>query len=101
MFANNILADFSYGERDIQINEKYVHLGWDNYWEQDEWWVDSKTKMWNKFNKVSINQTLTKLNGWFFNYLHLQLIPFSMAICDLYRRWVGNEFFAEFWLFDI
>jgi hypothetical protein len=45
MFANDILADFSYGERDIQINEKYVHLGWDNYWEQDEWWVDEKTKM--------------------------------------------------------
>ncbi|MCP9766382.1 hypothetical protein EGI22_00590 [Lacihabitans sp. LS3-19] len=45
MFANDILADFSYGERDIQINEKYVPLGWDNYWEQDEWWVDSKTKM--------------------------------------------------------
>lgn len=45
MFANDILADFSYGERDIQINEKYVHLGWDNYWEQDEWWIDAKTKM--------------------------------------------------------
>lgn len=45
MFANDILADFSYGERDIQINEKYVHLGWDNYWEQDEWWVESKAKM--------------------------------------------------------
>ncbi len=45
MFANDILADFSFGERDIQINEKYVHLGWDNYWEQDEWWVDNKIKM--------------------------------------------------------
>ncbi len=45
MFANDILADFSYGERDIEINKKYLHLGWDNYWEQDEWWVDSKTSM--------------------------------------------------------
>ncbi len=38
MFANEILEDFSYGEREIEINEKYRSLGWENYWEGEEWW---------------------------------------------------------------
>ncbi|MFN8353536.1 MAG: hypothetical protein U0Y10_03745 [Spirosomataceae bacterium] len=42
MFANNILKNFSIGERDVEINPKYRHLGWDNYWEFEEWWVDTK-----------------------------------------------------------
>ena len=42
MFANNILKNFSIGERDVEINPKYRHLGWDNYWEVEEWWVESK-----------------------------------------------------------
>jgi hypothetical protein len=37
-FANDILQEFSYGERDIEINPKYRHLGWDTFWEGDEWW---------------------------------------------------------------
>lgn len=37
-FANNILTDFAIGEREVEINKKYRHLGWDNYWENDEWW---------------------------------------------------------------
>lgn len=41
-FANEIIKDFSIGERDIEINQKYRHLGWDNYWEMDEWWHDTK-----------------------------------------------------------
>ena len=41
MFANNILKNFSIGERDVEINPKYRHLGWDNYWEIEEWWVES------------------------------------------------------------
>jgi len=41
MFANDILEDFSYGEREIEINKKYRSLGWDNYWENDEWWAKS------------------------------------------------------------
>jgi len=40
MFANDILADFSYGEREIEINEKYRALGWDNFWENEEWWSE-------------------------------------------------------------
>lgn len=41
-FANDILKDFSIGERDVEINEKYRKLGWDNFWENDEWWAESK-----------------------------------------------------------
>ncbi|MFN8345041.1 MAG: hypothetical protein U0X91_08555 [Spirosomataceae bacterium] len=41
MFANNILTDFSIGEREVEINKKYRHLGWDNYWENEEWWHDN------------------------------------------------------------
>lgn len=37
-FANNILTDFAIGEREVEINKKYRHLGWDNYWENEEWW---------------------------------------------------------------
>lgn len=43
-FANDILKDFSYGERDIEINEKYRHLGWDTFWSGDEWWNESPKK---------------------------------------------------------
>lgn len=43
-FANDILEEFSYGERDIQINEKYRHLGWDNFWDGEEWWNDAPGK---------------------------------------------------------
>lgn len=44
-FANDILKEFSIGERDVEINEKYRSLGWDNFWENDEWWAESKVKM--------------------------------------------------------
>jgi hypothetical protein len=40
-FANDILTDFSYGERDVVINEKYRALGWDNFWDGEEWWQDT------------------------------------------------------------
>jgi len=40
IFANDILEDFSFGEREIEINKKYRALGWDNYWENEEWWND-------------------------------------------------------------
>jgi hypothetical protein len=41
-FANNILKDFSYGERDVTINEAYRHLGWQEIFDMDEWWNDAK-----------------------------------------------------------
>ncbi len=40
-FANNILEEFSYGEREIEINPKYRQYGWDNFWEGDEWWSET------------------------------------------------------------
>ena len=42
--GNDILKDFSVGERDVEINEAYRNLGWDNFWENDEWWTEVKTK---------------------------------------------------------
>ncbi len=41
MIANNVLENFSIGERDVQINPKYRRLGWDNFWENEEWWAES------------------------------------------------------------
>ena len=44
--ANDILKDFSYGEREVEINEKYRSLGWQSFWENDEWWNEAeKPKM--------------------------------------------------------
>ncbi|UYZ59873.1 hypothetical protein [Hymenobacter latericus] len=39
--GNEILEEFSVGMREVQINPKYVKLGWDTYWENDEWWVEA------------------------------------------------------------
>jgi hypothetical protein len=45
-FANDILKDFSYGEREVEINPKYRSLGWESFWENDEWWNEAeKPKM--------------------------------------------------------
>ena len=38
----NILTDFSVGERGMEVNPKYAKLGWNKYWENDEWWAASK-----------------------------------------------------------
>lgn len=45
-FANDILKDFSYGEREVEINPQYRSLGWESFWENDEWWHEAeKPKM--------------------------------------------------------
>ncbi|MDJ1481800.1 hypothetical protein QNI16_14970 [Cytophagaceae bacterium YF14B1] len=41
--GDSILEDFTIGDRDVMINPKYHKLGWDNYWENDEWWNDSSS----------------------------------------------------------
>ncbi|MCC2546377.1 hypothetical protein LJY25_07965 [Hymenobacter sp. BT175] len=41
MVANTILRDFAIAERDVTINPQYVHLGWDKYWENDEWYAEA------------------------------------------------------------
>lgn len=37
-FADQVLKDFSYGERAVEINPEYNNLGWDNFWDGEEWW---------------------------------------------------------------
>lgn len=39
--AQDIFADFNVGERGPEINEKYAKLGWDSYWENEEWWAET------------------------------------------------------------
>jgi hypothetical protein len=39
--APYIFKDFMLDERMGQVNPKYAKLGWDEYWQNDEWWADS------------------------------------------------------------
>ncbi len=39
--GNDILKDFSYGERDVEINPKYRDLGWAEWWSGEEWWNEA------------------------------------------------------------
>lgn len=39
--APDVYKDFSIGDRSGEINPKYAKLGWNTYWENDEWWADS------------------------------------------------------------
>ncbi|RZK99108.1 MAG: hypothetical protein EOO62_25265 [Hymenobacter sp.] len=39
--APHIFKDFMLDERMGQINPKYAKLGWNDYWQNDEWWADS------------------------------------------------------------
>ncbi|RAK70388.1 hypothetical protein [Hymenobacter edaphi] len=39
--AQDVFADFNVGERGPEINEKYARLGWNTYWENDEWWAET------------------------------------------------------------
>jgi hypothetical protein len=36
--AEGVLKDFNIGERDVEINPQYRHLGWDTFWTDEEWW---------------------------------------------------------------
>lgn len=36
-----VFKDFFLDERMGEINPKYQHLGWNQYWTNDEWWADS------------------------------------------------------------
>lgn len=36
-----VFKDFFLDERMGEINPKYQHLGWNEYWTNDEWWADS------------------------------------------------------------
>jgi hypothetical protein len=39
--APYIFKDFMLDERMGQVNPKYAKLGWNEYWQNDEWWADS------------------------------------------------------------
>jgi hypothetical protein len=38
MIANSLLTDFKIGGRGVEINPKYRKLGWDSFWQNEEWW---------------------------------------------------------------
>lgn len=37
----DVYKDFGVGDRGQEINPKYAKLGWNTYWQNDEWWADS------------------------------------------------------------
>ena len=39
--APDVFKDFMLNERMGEINPKYAKLGWNEYWNNDEWWADS------------------------------------------------------------
>ncbi|GAA4385103.1 hypothetical protein [Hymenobacter koreensis] len=43
VIGSAVLKDFVVGERDININPRYAKLGWDQYWENEEWWAEGAT----------------------------------------------------------
>jgi hypothetical protein len=43
LIAEKVLPNFNIGERETVVNPKYAKLGWNNYWENDEWWAATPT----------------------------------------------------------
>lgn len=39
--SSEVFPDFGVGDRGTEVNPKYAHLGWNEAWENDEWWADS------------------------------------------------------------
>jgi len=39
--APDVLEKFGIGERAAEINPKYAKLGWNELWENDEWWAET------------------------------------------------------------
>ncbi|MFD2720574.1 hypothetical protein ACFST9_17770 [Hymenobacter monticola] len=39
--APDVYKDFEIGDRGGEMNPKYAHLGWNEKWENEEWWADS------------------------------------------------------------
>ncbi|MDO7876746.1 hypothetical protein Q5H93_18520 [Hymenobacter sp. ASUV-10] len=35
-----VLQDFEFGGRSVEINPKYTRVGWDGYWSNEEWWAE-------------------------------------------------------------
>ena len=41
LLSPSLIKDFGIGDRGAQVNPKYAKLGWNELWENDEWWADS------------------------------------------------------------
>ena len=39
-YQQDIFREFTVGERDPDFNPKYAKLGWDTYWQNEEWWAE-------------------------------------------------------------
>lgn len=39
-YNQDIFEEFTIGERDPDFNPKYARLGWDTYWQNEEWWAE-------------------------------------------------------------
>ncbi|RSK43650.1 hypothetical protein [Hymenobacter perfusus] len=39
-YNQDIFEEFTIGERDPDFNPKYAKLGWDTYWQNEEWWAE-------------------------------------------------------------
>jgi hypothetical protein len=39
--SSEVFPDFGIGDRGTEVNPKYAHLGWNEAWENEEWWADS------------------------------------------------------------
>ena len=38
--AHQILTRFEIGDRDAHLNPRYARVGWNSYWQNDEWWTE-------------------------------------------------------------
>lgn len=39
-YQQDIFREFMVGERDPDFNPQYAKLGWDTYWQNEEWWAE-------------------------------------------------------------
>ncbi|PJJ60734.1 hypothetical protein [Hymenobacter chitinivorans] len=42
-YGESVLKNFNVGERGPEINPKYAKLGWNEFWDQEEWWAEPGT----------------------------------------------------------
>lgn len=40
--TRQVLSRFEIGSRDVEINPKYARVGWNNFWKNEEWWVEKQ-----------------------------------------------------------
>lgn len=40
--AHQVLTRFRIGDRDAHLNPRYARVGWNTYWQNDEWWAEKQ-----------------------------------------------------------